>query len=780
MNIEKILKEADAFLEQKEGEKAEQLLLESASQAVKEQDDASLLQLLNELLGYYREKGRTAETEKIGAQAVSLAERMGLEGTLPYATTLLNVANACRAAGRYEESFQYFQKVQTLYRDLFQEENLFTAGLYNNMSLLYQETGEFGKAKDCQRKALEISQGQDAAYETAVTCANLAATCLRLGEPETALGYAAKAVELFEKQGVKDSHYAAALASLGAYHYQRKEYRTALEYYTQAEHIVEQYIGHNQGFDRLKEHADACRKALEAAGETAAAAGESGVGLSLCREYYETFGKPMIRERFPDYQDRIAVGLVGRGSDCFGYDDEISRDHDWGPGFCLWVTDETYEQIGPELEKAYEQLPREFRGFRRAAEVNGRGRRGVWRIGDFYRSLTGADRYERIDWAQASDYGLAAAVNGQVFRDVEGIFSDFRRKLQEGYPLSVRYLKLAEAAAGFAQAAQYNYPRMLSRKDPLTGQMVLWDGVRSALRLVHYAEGKYPPHDKWLVRSIREGERGEKVFDLLEQIRKDDGQGQDAVERLGSFLAMELYGLDLISDIDPYLDAHSQELIYKASLAGKSREELAEEIARAEFEAFDKVRNEGGRASCQDDWATFSIMRKSQYLTWNQTMLMQYLYDFRREYERGHNLIEEKYGRMMESTAPGRYEQIKGHFPQLTDEKKRIIQQICAMQVGWMEEFAAQYPALAENARSIHSYEDNPFNTSYETYLRGELGTYSDKMLELYGRYIVQYAREGKNPAQDIMTNSLRMYGYESVEEAEQKTAAAAERNGQK
>ena len=488
----------------------------------------------------------------------------------------------------------------------------------------------------------------------------------------------------------------------------------------------------------------------------------------------------MIRERFPDYQDRIAVGLVGRGSDCFGYDDEISRDHDWGPGFCLWVTDETYEQIGPELEKAYEQLPREFRGFRRAAEVNGRGRRGVWRIGDFYRSLTGADRYERIDWAQASDYGLAAAVNGQVFRDVEGIFSDFRRKLQEGYPLSVRYLKLAEAAAGFAQAAQYNYPRMLSRKDPLTGQMVLWDGVRSALRLVHYAEGKYPPHDKWLVRSIREGERGEKVFDLLEQIRKDDGQGQDAVERLGSFLAMELYGLDLISDIDPYLDAHSQELIYKASLAGKSREELAEEIARAEFEAFDKVRNEGGRASCQDDWATFSIMRKSQYLTWNQTMLMQYLYDFRREYERGHNLIEEKYGRMMESTAPGRYEQIKGHFPQLTDEKKRIIQQICAMQVGWMEEFAAQYPALAENARSIHSYEDNPFNTSYETYLRGELGTYSDKMLELYGRYIVQYAREGKNPAQDIMTNSLRMYGYESVEEAEQKTAAAAERNGQK
>lgn len=90
-----------------------------------------------------------------------------------------------------------------------------------------------------------------------------------------------------------------------------------------------------------------------------------------------------------------------------------------------------------------------------------------------------------------------------------------------------------------------------------------------------------------------------------------------------------------------------------------------------------------------------------------------------------------------------------------------------------MEEFAAEYPALADNARSIHTSEDNPFNTSYETYLRGELGTYSDKMLELYGRYIVAYAAEGKNLAYDIMGNSVRMYGYRDIGEAERKTKDA-------
>lgn len=101
-------------------------------------------------------------------------------------------------------------------------------------------------------------------------------------------------------------------------------------------------------------------------------------------------------------------------------------------------------------------------------------------------------------------------------------------------------------------------------------------------------------------------------------------------------------------------------------------------------------------------------------------MLLQYLYDFDRELERGHNLIEEKYGRMMESTAPGQYEEMKARFPEITPEKKEIIERIVAMQVAWMEEFAADYPYLAGNARSIHTYEDKGWDTSYETYLRGD------------------------------------------------------------
>jgi len=769
MDIQEIFSQIDKLFEQNKRDEAEKLMQESIAQAMAEQDDNSLLQLLNELLGFYRETGRHEEAALIADRAVEQAERMGLSGTIPYATTLLNAANADRAGGRLEESLEKYLRVQEIYRQQLSPDDMLTASFQNNFSLLYQELGDFEKARECLLKALQVVKKKEAGYELGVTYANLAATCVQLTRMEDAKEYAVKSMEVFEEIGVRDSHYAAALSAMGAWHFQRQEFAAAENNYRKAMELVEKTNGRNHGYYRLKENVEACRKA----------AGE-GIGLSLARGYYETYGIPMIHEQFGEYESRIAVGLVGRGSDCFGYDDGISMDHDWGPDFCMWVTDETYEKIGAALQQAYEELPAEFRGYRRAPRINGRNRRGVLRISDFYRSLVGADCYEKIDWRQVSDTSLAAAVNGEVFRDDERVFTAFRNRLLEGYPENIFYLKLAEAGAKYAQTAEYNFPRMLERGDGMTARMLVWDGMREAMRLQLYLDGKYPPHDKWLYRSLRESPEGRKVADYLEKAAGllavpvlDEAALKKELEALGEFLARELYGRDLISDVDSYLDAHSEELVYKASLAEKSNEALVEDIARLEFEAFDKVQNEGGRASCQNDWFTFSIMRKSQYLTWDRAMLLQYLYDFHREYERGHNLITEKYGRMMESTAPEKYESLKANFPRLTEEKKSIIEQICGLQVQWMEEFAAKYPELADNARSIHTSEDDSFNTSYETYLRGELSTYSDKMLELYGRYIVRYAREDRNPACDIMGNSVKMYGYRDLDEAAAKIGAA-------
>ena len=96
----------------------------------------------------------------------------------------------------------------------------------------------------------------------------------------------------------------------------------------------------------------------------------------------------------------------------------------------------------------------------------------------------------------------------------------------------------------------------------------------------------------------------------------------------------------------------------------------------------------------------------------------------------------------------------------------KIMEEIIKIQVDWMEAFAKEYPGLASHARRIHTSEDMPWDTSYETYLRGEMGTYSDKMLKLYGQFIVGIVKEGDNLAYRIMNETIHMYGYSSFEEA--------------
>lgn len=199
-----------------------------------------------------------------------------------------------------------------------------------------------------------------------------------------------------------------------------------------------------------------------------------------------------------------------------------------------------------------------------------------------------------------------------------------------------------------------------------------------------------------------------------------------------------------------------------------AKDELVEAVVKREWNAFDKVKNLGGRADCQDDWNTFSVMRKSQYMAWPKDLLASFLMDFMEADERGWNLITEKYGRMMESTAPEEYEAIKEQFPECGPKKRAIVEQIADIQVGWMEEFAREYPFMAGNARSIHASEDTPYNTSYETYLKGELMTYSDRTLGMYGQWIVELDREKANLARMIMENTAVLYGYESLEAAEE------------
>ena len=800
-NMEFILREVDRLFDENRAKEAEGFLLKNLEEAKAEKDDGVCLQILNELIGYYRQ---TSEKEKLTGvieEALSLSHSMDLLGSIWYGTTVLNAANGYRSMGELEKSGYYYEEAEKIYEKELSGQDMLLAGLYNNRSLLFQELRDYENAESYLLKALEIVQGNRAGFEIAVTYANLANTAILGDHYEKAKEYALQAISCFEKRNLYDAHYCAALSALGLCRFREGAYQEALDLFEKGMGIVEDTLGRNIQYERLKENRDAVLAAMEKAGIAVAGsedrAGENAdsgsvmgteknvfgggqqygnadgmTGMELCKAYYEACGRPMLEEKFRDYLPRIAVGLVGEGSDCMGFDDEMSRDHDWGPGFCIFIPEELEPQIGEKLREAYEALPSEFMGYHRTATAQGAGRTGVLTIEGFYRKYAALTADGEADFRKADDASLFAATDGEIFSDSEGRFSRIRYKLKAGYPEKIQYLKLAEDAARISQTGQYNYFRMLKRGDRMTADLMLAQFEGHVMRLWHHLYNTYPPHDKWLKRSCRRLPGGEELIRMLEQIhasfRLEDEQAAETVKVLTEVLcgsiAKELYDRNFISDTDPYLDHQVEELCMKASYADLKKEELVERVVKLEFQAFDQVKNEGGRAYCQNDWPTFSVMRKSQYLTWDRTMLMQYLYDFNREFAIGHNLITEKYGRMMESTAPDKYAELEKHFPEIPEEKKAVIEQIVSLQMNMAEEFARDYPKVAVNARNLHTYEDNLIDTSYETYLRGEISTYSDKMLQLYAGFVIRCVREEINIARETIENTARLYGYPDLD----------------
>lgn len=783
MDIDVFFNGLDSLFAQGDMEQVEPYFRQNLSQAEQEQDIGARITILNEMMGFYRETSQYEKAKQSIHDVLELIEQAGLADSLPHATTLLNSANALRAAGELQTAMEYYNQVFALFEGRVPQMDFRYAELYNNVSLLYQEMKRFDMASLCLLNALEIvKQTPGKEFQLAVTLTNLGSSQLQEGKLEDAVKHLRQAVELFQSMQVTDTHMAAALSAMGDACFRQGELGQSETYYEQALQMIENYIGKTEAYRRVEANLEQVKR-CQANKEQNKQKSEDRKrisGLDLSRRFYEEYGASMIHEQFPKYENRIAVGFVGEGSDRFGFDDEISEDHDFGPGFSMWLTDEDYEKIGKELQDAYDELVKQYyeSSLHTLWTKHAQGRFGVRKIHDFYLQLTGFPEgpiYE-TDWGTMPEERLAAATNGCVFRDDFHEFSRIRNQIKRYYPNEIWLLKLAQYTSLFGQYGQYNYQRMAKRQDWVAAGLMREKAVEYALHSVYLINRQFCPHDKWLQRGIEGFEFCDGIGGLCEQliftdIRKIEENcslmEQIAAKLLEGILAQGLVYPRKKGDV-LYLENYGEELNERANWVDCTEKEIAERIAVVEFQAFDQVKNEGGRAGCQDDWHTFRIMRVSQYMTWTKEMLLQYKMDFEGNLAEGWNMITEKYGRMMESTAPEEYAKLEPNFPPVSEEKRNIVNEIVRIQVAWMEEFQSRYPKMASNARTIHTSEDTPWDTSYETYLRGELLTYSDNMLVMYGRFIAQLVKEEKNLAEMILTNTALLYGYESLDAAEQ------------
>lgn len=613
-------------------------------------DEAGLLTVLNETMGFYRSQGRHKENQWIVQRALELAARMGLTtGTSEaWATTLINCATAMRAAQQYDQAEDLYHQAQSVCRHSLAPTDRRLAALHNNLSMLYSETNRPDKAELELREALRIieasSVNPDADIDVASSHTNLALTLLPEHKLEGAHWHAAKALEIYRTGHLEHSaHYASALAGFAQVCFAERRYADAVTGYRHALAVIEECYGKDTDYWRIT--ADNLRQAEEAAAQAgvtvdnAGVAGDAGTppqsgsrlsnspaqgktgagvetqvgsassavdadtpgalaqalpetganaafspstvsvstgsagaaeavsacpvsGLKLARAFWTQMGKPMIAAKYPQYAGRIAAGLVGHGSECYGFDDAYSQDHDFGPRFCLWLTDEDYAAIGEQLEADYEALPRKFSvdaqgrvtfeaharsdasgafpsagaGSPVTPRAQGANRRdGVFRIGDFFESITGyrtaPAQTAPHEWLMLQESTLAAATNGEVFADPTGLFSKTRQGFKN-MPDDVRLALISKRLGMIAQAGQYNLPRSLKRGDGAAAWLSIHEFVQATASLVFLVNVPmvvgYMPYYKWQFAALRK--LSGSMFALLPNV----GEQLETVMRLSS------------------------------------------------------------------------------------------------------------------------------------------------------------------------------------------------------------------------------------------------------
>jgi len=284
-------------------------------------------------------------------------------------------------------------------------------------------------------------------------------------------------------------------------------------------------------------------------------------GLELAEHYYTVYGARMIQEKFSQHKDRIAAGLVGDGSECYGFDDEISQDHDWGPSFCLWLNKKDYEEIGPALQQEYESLPEQFKGFKRLTSQWGGGRVGVFEIGAFYSKFMGRPGTPKIleQWLYLPEDYLSTCTNGKVFVDPLGEFSKIRKELLEFYPEDVRLVKIAARCMSCSQSGQYNYMRSIRHKEYFAANYSEIKFCSDIMSLVFLLNKQYAPFYKWRHRAVRSlailGEfLYQKITDLIST--SDFKRKNDIIEEISGEVIKEFHRSGLSDSTSDFLLDH--------------------------------------------------------------------------------------------------------------------------------------------------------------------------------------------------------------------------------
>lgn len=312
-------------------------------------------------------------------------------------------------------------------------------------------------------------------------------------------------------------------------------------------------------------------------------------GMQLTRHYAHEIAIPALRSALgEELFSHLALGSVGDGSERFGFDDEISRDHDWGVSLVVWVPDDedgVLAEVRSTLaEKAFFQGEIAVLGFIDPCPA---GRAGAMTVGDHYRRFTACPLgpRSRAEWSAVPEQGLAACTNGEVFVDGPGAFTKIRDRLLKGYPREVRLERIAQRLVPFSQAGQYNLVRALIRHDVVGAHIAYARTHEAASMLAHVLDKRYCPYYKWMQASLEQGSPfARRVAAALRLLASPGGavascdaeRAQKEIDAIAGLFVTELRRQDIITGDSLFLLDHVEEI--QASARAAARDNTGKEL----------------------------------------------------------------------------------------------------------------------------------------------------------------------------------------------------------
>lgn len=722
----------DKLLKENKINDARNLLEDSLEHAIKNNNTALIIQILNEAIGFYRDLSEFDTSVKYANALLNLIKKMKLDYK-DEATCLINIANAFRAGGLLEASAEIFKEAKSLFDLNINDSNLLAA-LYNNWALLYEEKNEIKEAISLLKQALLLVNDE---IKIASTHVNLGMCYLKLNELALAECEIEISKTIFEKNK-NDFHYSGFLALKAKYYNLIKEDRKAINYYEEALANLLKTVGQNTYYHELKDELFKLYDKHNIARHIK--------GLELSESFFNE-NKALLFKKIPSNAiEYITIGLFGFGSECYGVDDEISEDHDFDQGFIILVEDSVPLTDFLKIKQTYDCLPKLYKRFCLLNQT----KHGVHYMKEYLNYL-GVNDIKNI-----SDESKALLLNGKLFyQGFASTFANLRYDIRKNSNYDF-LIDLSLKALEINKYIPYNLKRSLDRGDLYTFKSLKNNLVNHLIEFYYIYHKMYLPHDKLRL----------KLMDNNSIIKKwiyyslDHDDISKLYEKISAKIIETLHNFNVIKRINTlYIEDYKEE-ITSFIKEWDIKRKLTNEIVEIEYKMFKSLKNIGGEASCQRNYPYFKLMREAQYLTFNINLLESYLEDLHEALNNNYNLLEIKYGFMEETLDPNHFKEISSRLPQLTKFQKEVIASISDVVLEMKNLFdKTPHAKMRDNDSSYDTYN----NASYETYLKGELASYSEKTLYLYARMLQKLSQNNQNIVSLTAFYTYFLRCYESV-----------------